>query len=1144
VFIVDDRVVYSASDLAAAARCEYALLRFFDAKLGRGPAVTDDDALLARTAALGDEHEQRHLDQLRERAPGDAAVVVIGRPMAPYTTASLTAAAEATARAVADRAPLIYQPAMFDGRFVGFADFLTLEQGRYRVSDTKLARSAKVEALLQLAAYADALAAAGVPVADEAELVLGDGAAPRYRVDEIVPVYRRRRAALERLLDGHHAAGTAVRWADEAVRACFRCPECELMVRETDDLLRVAGMRLTQRARLIEAGITTTAELAAHHGPVADLPARTVTALTEQARLQVQDCEDDRPPYQIADPQPLTLLPDPDRGDLFFDFEGDPLWTADGRDWGLEYLFGVLDHNDGFRPLWAHDRAEERRALQKFLKMVRTRRQRYPGMHIYHYAPYEKTALLRLAGRYGVGEDDVDDLLRNGVLVDLYPLVRKSIRVGTENYSLKSLEPLYMGKDRRTGDVTTAADSITQYARYCELRDDGRCDDAGALLEQIAEYNRYDCRSTRQLRDWLLIQAYQAGVVPMSTQPVPGRDTGDIDLDDPLEHTLTEFVGDKLGSRTTEQRAVAMIAAARGFHQRENKPFWWAHFDRLNNPVDEWGDQTDVFLVDGAKVLEDWHIPPRARKQRRTVELTGSFAAGGVSRDMYALYEPPSPTGLSDDPDRRAAGGVTVTECDNAEAPSTLVISEREPKNGGTFDQLPFALTPGAPLSDKVLRTAIDAAARDIAAALPMLPRTALIDILLRRAPRTRPGAGLPRSDSCVDDITAAVTDLDSSYLAVHGPPGTGKTHTAARVVARLVVEQGWRVGVVAQSHAVVENLFTELVEAGVDPQRIAKKDNKSHAAPWQEIGIDAYPSFLADNPGCVIGGTAWDFANPQRVPPGSLDLLVIEEAGQFNLANTIAVAASARNLLLLGDPQQLPQVSQGTHPEPVNESALGWLIEGDHTLPPERGYFLDRSYRMHPAVCAAVSRLSYDGRLRSDERVTAARRLADCAPGVRLLPIPHRGNSVDSIEEAQAIVAEARRLLGRDWTDEHGVTNPLRAADMLVVTPYNAQVTLLRKCLDAAGLTALRAGTVDKFQGQQAPVVFFSMTASSIDDVPRGISFLLNRNRLNVAVSRAQYTAVVVSSDVLTDYLPGSPGGLIDLGAFLTLTGGATAPR
>ena len=275
---------------------------------------------------------------------------------------------------------------------------------------------------MQLAAYAETLAAAGVPVSDEVELVLGDSATVGYRVDELVPVYRPRRAELERLLDGHLAGGTAVRWEDEQVRACFRCPECTIQVREHDDLLLVAGMRASQRARFIDAGITTMTDLAHHDGPVAELPARTVAALTAQARLQTTPRIDGKPPFEVTDTQPLNLLPDPDKGDLFFDFEGDPLWTADGRDWGLEYLWGVLEVGGAFRPLWAHDRESERQALVDFLAMVRKRRKRYPNMHIYHYAAYEKTALLRLAGRYGVGEDEVDDLLRNGVLVDLFPV--------------------------------------------------------------------------------------------------------------------------------------------------------------------------------------------------------------------------------------------------------------------------------------------------------------------------------------------------------------------------------------------------------------------------------------------------------------------------------------------------------------------------------------------------------------------------------------------------------------------------------------------------------------------------------------------------------------------------------------------------
>ena len=559
-------------------------------------------------------------------------------------------------RAVERRAPVIYQAAMFDGRFVGFADFLVLrlEAGtQYRLRDTKLARSVKVEALLQLAAYADTLAAAGVPVAPEVELVLGDGATATYRVDELLPVYLPRRAALQRLLDDHLAGGAAVSWDDDKVRACFRCPECTIQVRDTDDLLLVAGMRVSQRARLIEAGITTLSALAQHDGPVPQLPARTVASLTAQARLQIAPRVHGKPPYEIADPQPLNLLPDPNKGDLFFDFEGDPLWTTDGHEWGLEYMWGVLEVGGAFRPLWAHDRASERRALVDFLAMVRKRRKRYPKMHIYHYAAYEKTALLRLAGRYGVGEDEVDDLLRSGVLVDLFPLVRKSIRVGTENYSLKSLEPLYMGSELRSGDVTTATESITMYARYCELRADGRgcaLAEADNVLKEIEDYNRYDCRSTHKLRDWLIKIAIESGVPPLGPQPV--ADGTAVEDTDDLARTLMAFAGDGVEERSPAQTAVALLAAARGYHRREDKPFWWAHFDRLNNPVDEWGDTSDVFLADDVgAVVKDWHLPSsRARKQQRWVKLTGTLAAGGLDSNVFALYNPPSPAGLSRQP--------------------------------------------------------------------------------------------------------------------------------------------------------------------------------------------------------------------------------------------------------------------------------------------------------------------------------------------------------------------------------------------------------------------------------------------------------------------------------------------------------------
>ncbi len=1131
-----DTIIYSASDLAAAARCEYALLRDFDARLGRGPGITVEDDMLARTAALGDEHERRRLEALREQF-GDA-VAVIGRPA--YTVAGLSAAAAATQRAIADAAPVVYQATMFDGRFVGFADFLARDGQHYRVSDTKLARSAKVTALLQIAAYADTLRRSGIPVSAEAELILGNGVALRYRVDELIPVYSEQRARLQQLLDEHYAGGVPVRWEDERVRACFRCPACEEQVRATDDLLLVAGLRVSQRAKLLDAGIGTLAALADHTGPVAGLPARALDRLAAQAKLQVRQRDTGIPLFEVADAAPLALLPNPDDGDLFFDFEGDPLWTADGTDWGLEYLFGVLEggRSRAFHPLWAHDRRDERRALIDFLALVAKRRKRFPNMHIYHYAAYEKTALLRLAGRHGVGEDEVDELLRSGTLVDLYPIVRKSIRTGSESIGLKALEPLYMGSQLRSGDVTTATDSITQYARYCQLRSNGQADEAATVLKEIEDYNHYDCRSTRALREWLLMRAFEFGITPIGAQPV--SDDASIEGHDPLATTLAAFAGAAaVDDRTAEQTAVALVAAARGYHRREDKPFWWAHFDRLNYPIDEWADDTDVFIVSEATTTVDWCTPPRARKLQRRVQLAGELARGALHSEVFALYEAPAPSGLTDNPDRRAAGRATVVEADDWTVPTKVIVAERTPKDGSSFHQLPFALTPGPPISTTPLRDSIESTAVRLGAELPQLPCSALFDILLRRQPRTRSGARLPSSGVIVDDIVSALLDLDSSYVAVHGPPGTGKTHTAARVIVRLVAEHGWRIGVVAQSHAVVENLLNCAIDAGIDTSRVAKKRYDNQDVRWEQIGENEYAGFIARTGatgGCAIGGTAWDFANGARVPPGSLDLLVIDEAGQFCLANTIAVAPAAASLLLLGDPQQLPQVSQGTHPEPVDGSALGWLVEDHRTLPAERGYFLDCTHRMHPAVCTPVSALAYEGRLQSSIDITATRHLDGYPPGVHVLRVDHESNSTESPQEAEAIVAHIRLLLGSSWTTEHG-TRPLAAADVLVLAPYNAQVLLLRQRLAGAGLGDVRVGTVDKFQGAEAPVAVISMTASSVEDIPRGIPFLLNRNRLNVAISRAQYAAVIVRAEALTQYLPAAPAGLVELGAFLALT-------
>jgi predicted RecB family nuclease len=1108
-------------------------MRKLDGKLGRIPKVAEEaDAMLSRAGTLGDAHELRTLEELKQTR----SVVEFERP----SMSELPRAAAETEAALRAGADALFQATFFDGRFLGFADFLLLnEAGEYEVYDTKLARSEKITALLQLAAYGDQLAALGIPLGPDVYLLLGDGRTSTHRLRDILPVYRKRRARLERLVDERVAADAATEWGDPRYAACGRCSACSEQVDAHRDVLLVAGIKLTQRKKLAEAGIFTIDALATSTGPVVGLAESTVTGLRQQARVQLATAGSKTPAFEIVDPAALAALPRPDEGDIFFDFEGDPLYSEDGgKQWGIDYLFGLIETSERFLPFWAHTFAEERQALLDFLDYVAERRARYPDMHIYHYASYERTHLLSLAARHGVGEDAVDDLLRANVLVDLFPVVKKALRVGSRSYSIKKLEPLYMGELHRDG-VDNAADSISEYATSRELFFAGQVDAAQQKLDAIADYNEYDCLSTLKLRDWLLERAEEAGI--------PVAASRDLELDIPVREpspvylALAGAIADVPPvERTADQTAIALASAAIDYHRREGKKFWQEHFDRLRNPVDEWADTRDVLIINRVAVERDWEKVGRDRSLSRVLAISGEPAPGSsfkVGHKPFLLYDPPyPPLAARGEPGSRVAHERTqIVDVDSTRTGDLYYLTEKLAVGADPYSELPMAFAPSTPPSPGTQVTAIADWGSRVLGALPeMLPDPAL-DILRRQAPR---GGVVPATGTTAEAIRDTLLTLDHSYLAVQGPPGTGKTYTGSRVIAELVARHGWKVGVVAQSHATVENMLAAVIKAGVDPQQVGKKPKAGEdtdAAVWTPLSSSTFARFVGQEGGFVVGGTAWTFSNAAQIEPGSLDLLVIDEAGQFSLASTIASAAAATRLLLLGDPQQLPQVSQGSHPEPVDVAALAWLTDGHDVLPPELGYFLAESWRMHPAVCEPVSQLSYEGQLRSKAK---PRDLDGVEPGLHPLPISHTLNSTSSVEEADAVVNLARSLLGRAWTDD-GVARPMVETDLIVVAPYNAQVVLIRERLEAAGLAAVPVGTVDKFQGREAAVAIVSLAASSADEVPRGLEFLLLANRLNVAISRAQWAAYLVYSPALTEYLPTNTATLAQLSAFIELVEG-----
>ena len=1144
-----DTIVWSASDLTGAAACEYEFLRKLDRKLGRvGEIKVKADPLQVEIAKIGLAHEAAVVDLFRKT------LEVVEMPKASSATAIDLIAMAAATRDTLDQAPdVVVQAGFFDGEFLGYADLLRRTYDGWVVADTKIARQTKTTALLQIAAYADQLESAGMPLAPTAELILGTGEVQSFPLVDLLPVFRERRDRLRGLIAQHTVGGTAAAWDTDGIRACGSCDDCTLAIDENQDLLLVANLRMTQRRKLKDAGIHTVADLAAATVAPAGMGSGTFATLRAQAALQLIQLGTGKVSHEVHNPQALEALPAPSAGDLFFDFEGDPMFGAGGAGrWGLEYLWGVLRARtpDGalgeFWPLWADDRDTERIQLVTFLDEVVSVRADHPDMHIYHYAPYEITALKRLVAEHKTHEAVLDDLLRHGVFVDLYAVVRASVRISQPSYSIKKLEPLYMTHGR-VGEVTKGDDSVAQYHLYRELRASNP-PAAVKLRASLLDYNHHDCKSTLELRDWLLsLQHETSGATPVDGTKIPEAKAP---VDDLEVLALRERLLGRSGptdrtERTADEQAWAMLESALGYYRREDLPFWWGHFDRLLSPVEEWADTKDVIQVTSAEVVVPWGMVGKQQLARRTLRITGIAGVGSTLEapaKMRLLYEAPTPNGV-DVPIRGERGSTgdlqLVAFAQNHDGTCTATVVEALTGKQFEFDDLPSAVVPGQPPDAGAIFTAIRTLADEADSAAT--PERAALDLLRRRSPRLATHPSLPHTGDHQADLTAALLDLDHSYLAVQGPPGTGKTRLGSHVIAGLVNRHHWKVGVVAQSHAVVENMLDALVKAGLDPAVIGKRDKKSGSAKstWTKLRDNKdLARFCTERSGSgfVAGGTAWVFTGA-GIDPGSLDLLVIDEAGQFALAPTVGVSIAAQRLLLLGDPQQLPQVSQGTHGEPVNKSALSWVIGDEPTMPAHLGYFLETSYRMHPEVSAPISQLSYAGKLGSAP-VAAKRQLGGVTPGVRVVKLDHVDCSVSSVHEATEVVRQVSELIGKSWTDpdDPGTPRPLAQTDFLVVAPYNAQRQLITSMLTDAGLPEVRVGTVDKFQGQEAPVVIASMTASSADDVPRGMEFLLNRNRVNVAVSRAQWLAVLIRSRHLTACLPNNTDRFLELGGFIGL--------
>jgi RNase_H superfamily/AAA domain len=787
---------------------------------------------------------------------------------------------------------------------------------------------------------------------------------------------------------------------------------------------------------------------------------------------------------------------------VFFDMEGFPL-IDDGR----EYLFGAGYYDAGelrFRDWWAHSPAEEKRAFESFVRWVHARWQQDRSLHIYHYNHYEVTALRRLMGKYGVCEQEVDDLLHGQVFVDLYRIVRQSVMIGEPSYSLKYVEHLYRG--RREGDVASASGSMVFYQRWL-IAQDGDTPTTSAILNQIRDYNEQDCTSTAELTGWLWQRQAEAGIVPVSRTPevVPNGE-GEAHTDNERRQALSLAILSELpeelpeGERGEQLRVKELLAHLLEFHRREEKPIWWRRFDRMDSEESELIGDPDCLAG-----LQRTALTPKKVKQSHLYEYT---------------FEPRQETKVRADAECEFTHAwkkhAIVTELDLDNGRAVLKVSNRQGPPPSRLCIAPKEVLLGERLANAVER--VVTRWRETG----RLPG-ALESFLFRRRPRLLRNLQGSIIKDGVDPLQGAINealDMRATTLCLQGPPGSGKTYTGARMIAALL-RAGKHIGIAANSHRAINVLLGEAWRAALEldliPHAVKVGNDDEHLAglPPEISRVENGRTLFEDEPlPDLIGGTVFAFID--TAAEGALDYLFVDEAGQVSVANLVAMAAAAKNIILLGDQMQLGQPIQGSHPGESGLSTLEYLLEGRATMPEDFGIFLASTWRLHPVLCHFISGAVYEDRLRSQahtvERVLVPglhpRDWLACTAGLVYVAVEHEGNIFESVEEEDRIAALVQDLLGLRLRTKDGTVRPLVAADILVVAPYNLQVRRL-----ARRLGTVRVGSVDKFQGQEAAVVIFSMCASSGDSSPRGIEFLFSRNRLNVAISRAETLAIIVAS-------------------------------
>jgi uncharacterized protein len=1100
----------------------------------------DEDPMMLLLAAKGNSHEQIFLAQLqKEHGIGNVAIVIGNSAEQRHLQ---------TVEYMKLGVMFIYQAQLERDGFAGNADFLArvskpskLGDYSYEAWDTKLSSETQPYFLIQLCCYSWMLESLQGVMPDDAVIKLGDFSDDRFRIVRYFSFFER--VKRDFLKDQKEFKADMAYMPDPAYFTEYGrwTSYAKELLKTSDSLALIAGIRKSHIKKLHLNDINTLSEFAlTDKSVIKGISSSTLIKLKAQAEIQYQSKGLDRPLFKVLKTEngkDLSALPPQSTLDVFFDIEGHPLLTG-----GLEYLWGASYLDDhapqgkeyAFIDFWAHTGDQERVAFENFIDWAYARWKQDPTAHIYHYASYEVTAMRKLSTRHDTRMREVAELLANDVMVDLYKIVKNGLLLGESSYSIKKVEHLYRGN--RTTEVANGGDSVVFYDSWRELGGvDQWCNAAYGYkqwlsspatfewgrfpeLNDIRDYNIDDCESTLELVVWLRklqvenditytpkVKAVTTGKEKTQRQLQNGAKKQS--LKDWQQRLIDRFEADEQLKNDPEANLMINLL---GFHIRERKPKIWAYFERLEKSDEALFDD-DTCLLNVS--IKEWELSEGG------IKFTGHFDnKQPVRKDKF--------------------GTASVRE--TSEKIKEVNFIESDLREG--LVEFTIDLVAGiAPLSGTVSLFAdepyintetLEARLCEATEALfdQQLPGS-IASILGRKNPAfITEECHLPINrerylddETYLNSIIAAVKDMDDSSMCIQGPPGAGKTFTAKHVIASLV-RDGKRVGILSNSHSAILNLLDSLHELVGDAQlakiggfggnqlefkeKYSETDypNYTYRSSMAFTKKDPYESFS------VVGATAYAFASNLAFD-SPLDFLFIDEASQVALANLISVAGCAKNIVLMGDQMQLEQPIQGSHPENAGASALEYLLGNNSVIPDTQGIFLERSYRMHPNVLLPLSEVVYDGKLRAaplNERqaiVIPEGKLIKQGNGLLVINVEHSGNRQSSEEEADVINELISELKTGTFTDKHGEQRRISDEDILVVAPFNMQVNLLRERIN--GNCAI--GTIDKFQGREAACTIISMSVSDLEESARGIDFIFDIHRLNVAVSRAKALAIIV---------------------------------